>query len=67
MMAYCLKYKRNTRNIDSKMLKIQNSRLILSSKCAVCGSKKSRLMKEREAKGLLNNLGIKNHPIKFYC
>ena len=29
------------------------------SKCAICGSKKSRFIKNREAKGLLSNLGIK--------
>ena len=29
------------------------------SKCAICGSKKSRFIKNQEAKGLLTNLGIK--------
>ena len=32
---------------------------VLSSQYAVCGSKKSKFMKEQEAKGLLSNLGIK--------
>ena len=32
---------------------------MLSPKCVVCGSKKSRFMKEQKAKGLLSNLGIK--------
>ena len=36
-------------NIDAKMLKTKNGRLMLSLKCAVCGSKKSRFMKEQEA------------------
>ena len=31
----------------------------MRSKCAVCGIKKSRLVKEQEARGLLSNLGIK--------
>ena len=31
----------------------------MQSKCAVCGIKKLRLVKEQEAKGLLSNLGIK--------
>ena len=31
---------------------------MLSSKCDICGSRKSRLMKERETKGLLSSLGI---------
>ena len=58
MLTYCRKCKRNTKNIDSKLIKTKNGRLILSSKCAVCGSKKSRFMKEQEA-GLLSNIGIK--------
>ena len=29
------------------------------SKCAICGSKKSRFIKNKEAKGLLSNLGIR--------
>ena len=31
----------------------------MQSKCAECGIKKSRFVKEQEAKGLLSNLGIK--------
>ena len=29
------------------------------SKCAICGSKKSRFVKNQEAKGLLSYLGIR--------
>ena len=32
---------------------------MILSKCAVCGSKKSRFIKNKEAKGLLSKLGIK--------
>ena len=32
---------------------------MLLSKCAICDSKKSRFIKDREAKGLLNNLGVR--------
>ena len=32
---------------------------MLLSKCAVCSSKKSRFIKEQEAKGILSNLGLK--------
>ena len=31
----------------------------MQSKCSVCGIKKSRFVKEQEAKGLFSNLGIK--------
>ena len=56
MLTYCLKCKKNTKNIDAKMLKTKNGRLNLLSKCAVCGSKKSRFRKEPEVKGLLSTL-----------
>ena len=32
---------------------------MLLSKCAICGSKKSRFIKNQEAKGVLSNSGIK--------
>ena len=31
---------------------------MLSSKCTPCGSKKSKFIKQQEAKGLLSSLGI---------
>ena len=49
MLTYCLKCKNNTKNKDAKVIKIKNGRLMLSSKFAVCGSKKSKFMKEQEA------------------
>ena len=41
------------------MIKTKNSRVILSSKLAVCGGKKSRFMIEQEASRILSNLVIK--------
>ena len=32
---------------------------MIQSNCAISGSKKSRFIKEQQAKGLLSNLGIK--------
>ena len=32
---------------------------MILSKCAICSSKKSRFIKNQEAKGLLSNLGLK--------
>ena len=37
----------------------KNGRPMLSSKCAACGNKKLRFIKEQETKGLLNSLGLK--------
>ena len=59
MLTYCVKCRKNTENLDSKIFKTRNERMIMQSKCAVCGSKKSRFMKEKEAKGTLNSLGLK--------
>ena len=59
MNTYCRKCKKNTENVNSKIFKTKNDRLIMQSKCAVCGIKKSRFVKKQEAKGLLSNLGIK--------
>ena len=57
-MTNCLKCKKNTKNTDAKMIKTKNGRFMLSSNCAVYGSKKSKLLKEQEAEELLSNLGI---------
>ena len=60
--TYCVKYKTNTDNIGPKMFKTKNNRLLMQSKCSVCKNKKSRFVKEQEAKGLLTDLGI-NTPL----
>ena len=54
-----MKCKKDTENIDPKMVRTKNNRLVMQSKYSVCGIKKSRFVKEQEAKGLLSNLGIK--------
>ena len=59
MLTYCLKCKKNTKNIDAKMMKTKNGRFVLSSKCAICSSKKSKFVKEQKVEGLLGNLGIR--------
>ena len=59
MKIYCVNCRRDTKNIDPKMVRAKKNRLIMVSKCPACGIKKSRFVKEQEAKGLLSNLGIK--------
>ena len=59
MLSYCLKCRRNTESINPKVLKTTNGKAIILSKCAICGSKKSKFIKEQEAKGLLSNLGLR--------
>ena len=65
MLTYCLKCKRNTKNIDSKMLETKNGRLMLSLKCAIYGSKKSIFMKEQDAKEFLSYIGLKTQLSKI--
>ena len=59
MKTYCVQCRQNTENLNSKIFKTKNNRLIMQSKCVACGIKKSRFMKVQKAKGLLSNLGIK--------
>ena len=53
-----MKGRKNTENIDPKVSGSSNGRIIILSKCAICGSKKSRFIKNQEAKGLLSNLRV---------
>ena len=54
MLSYCVTCKKNTENRDSKIVKTKNNRLMLLSKCAICHNRKSKFIKEQEAKGLLS-------------
>ena len=59
MLTYCVKCRKITENLISKIFETKNDRLIMQSKCPVCEIKKSRFVKEQETKVLLSNLGIK--------
>ena len=59
MKSYCLKCRKNTKNINLRVSKTSNGRTMLLSKFAICNCKKSRFIKDQEAKVLLSNLGIK--------
>ena len=58
MLSYCFKCKKNTDSINPKNSKTTNSQTTILSKCVICSSKKSKFIKEQQAKGLLSNLGI---------
>ena len=49
MLSYCLKCKKKKKKIQK----------VTIQKCATCGSKKSKVIKEQQAKGLLSNLGLR--------
>ena len=59
MKSYCLKCRKDTENINPRVSKTSNGRTMVLSKCAICDSKKSRFIKNQEAKGLLSNLSVK--------
>ena len=59
MKSYCLKCRKDTKNINPRVSNTSNDRAMLLSQCAICSSKKSRFIKNQEAKGLLKNLGIR--------
>ena len=65
MLTYCVKCRKDTENIDPKMVKTKNNRLIMQSNCPVGRIKHSRLVKEQEEKGSLSNLEIKTSLSKI--
>ena len=59
MLSYCLKCKKSTESINPKVSKTTNGKTMILSTCAICGSKKSKFIKEQQEKSLLSNLGLK--------
>ena len=58
MSSYWLKSRKNTESINPRVSRTTNGETVILSKCAICGSKKSRFIKKQEATGILNNLGL---------
>ena len=59
MKSYFLKCRKDTENISPRVSRTSNNRTVILLKCANCGSKKSRFIKNREAKGLSSSFGIR--------
>ena len=59
MESYCLKCKKYAKNVNRQVSSTSNGKLMILSRCAICGSRKSKFINKQEAKGLLSNLGIK--------
>ena len=53
------KVQKDTENINPRVSNTSNGRTMMLSKCAICGSKKSRFIKNQKAKELLSNLGVR--------
>ena len=50
MLKYCLKCKKDTDNVNLKVIQRKNRRTMLLSKSAICGNKKSRFKKNKKQK-----------------
>ena len=61
MKFYCLKCRKDTENINLRVSNTSNGRTMILSKCAICSRKRSRFIRNQEAKGLLSNLGVRSH------
>ena len=59
MKSFCLKCRKDTENINPEVSSTSNGKAMISSKCAMCDSKKSRSNKNQDAKGLLSSLGTR--------
>ena len=59
MSSDCFKSGKNAEIKNLKVVRTKNGRIMLWSKCAVCGTKKSKFIKKQKAIGLINSLWIK--------
>ena len=59
MLSYFLKCKKDTESVNPSVYATSNGRTMTLSKCAICGSKNSKFIKNQEAKELLSSLGLK--------
>ena len=54
MNTYCLSCKKDTKNIDPKIIKTKNNRKMMLSRCYICNNKKSTFVSE--GSGIFDNL-----------
>ena len=46
MNTYCLSCKKDTKNIDPKIIKTKNNRKMILSRCSICNNKKSTFISQ---------------------
>ena len=63
MLSYYLKCRKNMQSKNPEVAKTKKGRITLLSKYAVCNSKKSKYLKEEEAKELISYLTGRKIPI----
>ena len=55
-ITYCLSCKKDTRNIDLRIVKTKNNKRVMSSKCSICNNKKSKFISQ--GSGLFDSLRL---------
>ena len=58
MLSYFIKYRESTESVNPKGSETNNSKKMILTKCAICGSKKSRFIKKQEESGILCSFGL---------
>ena len=53
MLSYCLKCRKNTECVNPRVSAASNDRTMILSKCAICGSKKSKFTKKTKSKRII--------------
>ena len=56
MNTYCLSCKKDTRDINPKVIKTKNNRKMMLSRCSICNNKKSIFVSQES--GLFESLGL---------
>ena len=56
MNTYCLSCKKDTRNINPKVIKTKNNRKMMLSRCSVCNSENPKFISK--GSGLFTSLGL---------
>ena len=56
MNTYCLKCKKQTKDLNSKGFITKNKKYIVKSTCDICRSKKSKFISKKDASGFLSDL-----------
>ena len=56
VITYCLSCKKDTKNIDPKVIKTKNNTRVIISRCSICNNKKPTFI--LQGSGLLDSLGL---------
>ena len=56
VITYCLSCKKDTKNMDRKVVNTKNNKQVAISRCSICNNKKSTFISQ--ASGLLDSLGL---------